>query len=473
MIPITLTMNPEDAATLSRRVFEAARGSTDSESLEEGLWSVINEYSDKFPDMGRALALHEVTSFMFNNDARHFPFFHDIALMAYDANAEISKWHDAEIIAEHMMGFQVELLLNQIGNEEDLKSWFGKWCKAVEGWASNCVNEESWPYWGTGVLNKCEMFSKTRLLREDVLKFWNSMIDVYDPFAPIDETLQRHEDELLQNSQLVLRELDLWQQVKYDFTNRVSLLHRLEVGDLVDRMNILIEFAPKRLDDDELEVELNNIKKSKNTVEACHLTNDLATRLRLQGDIEKGVEILSSVVERSNEVTEIDELARSALKLAIYLDEMDRKEEAESWFKKIADAEHGPDSVNIRTVGDACLRYSALLVEAGRIAESKEYMIRHNALAEMMGDPYLFVRSCFNIVTDCHELGQGEEAEEWFLLGMMNLRDGISVGPTMGISPQHQQALFELSSNVSGLIGQEHAWTGMMQHIFGDESGQS
>ena len=97
MIPITLTMNPEDAATLSRRVFEAARGSTDSESLEEGLWSVINEYSDKFPDMGRALALHEVTSFMFNNDARHFPFFHDIALMAYDANAEISKWHDARI----------------------------------------------------------------------------------------------------------------------------------------------------------------------------------------------------------------------------------------------------------------------------------------------------------------------------------------------------------------------------------------
>jgi hypothetical protein len=462
-------MNPEDAATLSRRVFEAARGSTDSESLEEGLWSVINEYSDKFPNMGRALALHEVTSFMFNNDARHFPFFHDIALMAYDANAEISKWHDAEIIAEHMMGFQVELLLNQIGNEEDLKSWFGKWCKAVEEWASNCVNEESWPYWGTGVLNKCEMFSKTSLLREDVHKFWNSMIDVYGSFAPLDETLQRHEDELLQNAQLVLRELDLAQQMKSDFTNRVRLLHRLEVEDLVDRMNILIEYAPKRLSDGEIEVELNFISKADNIAEASQLTNDLATRLRLQGDIEKGVEILSSALELSNEVTETQELAFSALKLAIYLDEMDRKEEAKSWFKKIADAEHGPDSVSIEAVQQACQRYSALLIEEGRIAESKEYTIRHNALAEMMGDPYLFVRSCFNIVTDCHELGQGEEAEEWFLLGMINLRDGINTGPMGPISPQHQQQLLEQSSNVSELIGQKHAWTEMMQHIFGDE----
>jgi len=461
-------MGPEDGVELSKEIIEAAKNSSDAESLEIGLWSVINDYSERFPEIGRASALHEAVSFMFNNNARHFTFFPELALMAYEAQVAISKWHDASTLAEHMTGYQIELLMNRQGDEENLRIWFTNWTNTVREWASTDVNEQTWQDWGTGILIRCEQLAIVIALQQDVYTFWDSMIDTYGSFAPTEETIQRHETELLQISHIVLRESDLSRDMRKDFTSRVRLLHRLETGDLVDRMNRLIELAPKPVEDEEIEVEMNLIGSAKDIREACQLTNDLATRLRLQGDIEKGIEILSSVLETENEPAEIEELATSALKLAIYLDETGRQEDAEPWFKKIADAEHGSDSVSITTVHQACERYSSFLVEAGKLAESKEYGIRGNALAEVMGDPLLFVRSCFNIVADCHELGQGEEAEEWFVLGMANLRDGLGDGPLGQIPPKHQQALLEQSSNISGLIGQEQAWTLMMQHIFRD-----
>ena len=80
-----------------------------------------------------------------------------------------------------------------------------------------------------------------------------------------------------------------------------------------------------------------------------------------------------------------------------------------------------------------------------------------------MGDAFLFVRSCFNVVADCHELGQKEQAKEWFVLGMANLKDGITRG---SIHADYQQQLLEQSSNIAALIGHQQAWEGMMQHFF-------
>ena len=65
------SMGPEDGEELSSRIFQVARDSTDEQTLEAGLWEVIDDFSN---EIGRATAMHEATSFLFNNNARHFSF---------------------------------------------------------------------------------------------------------------------------------------------------------------------------------------------------------------------------------------------------------------------------------------------------------------------------------------------------------------------------------------------------------------
>ena len=94
-------------------------------------------------------------------------------------------------------------------------------------------------------------------------------------------------------------------------------------------------------------------------------------------------------------------------------------------------------------------------------------------MAEITGDPFLFVRSCFNVAADCKDLGEQKEALEWFILGMMNIKDSVTMGP-LGKPPlEHQNQIIELSRNHAIALGIEDRWSMMMQHIFGDEGNPS
>ena len=468
-------MDSEVIAELSRRIMESAKDSTDEKSLELGLRLVIDDFTERFPERGRAAALHEATSFLFNNNARHFSFFPSFALMAYEALSEIFKWYDASVIAEHMTGYQIELLTNQHGNERDLKKWFNLWANSVNGWCEISVDEQSWPGWGTGILNRCEQFSIIPSIQQEVYGFWDSIIEKYGVFAPTKETLDRHRRELNEMRILAIREMDYYQLLKVDFTNRVNLLAKLDVGDLVDVMNRAIEYAPKRITDEEVEVELNKINSAKELKEIAHLSNELASRLRIEGKINKGIEILSKLIEKEYFEIQNNETAWTYLKLAIYYDEVGRGEDAEPLFKHIADLEPSSDSnsVSIATIRDASHRYASFLSGLERYTESKKYSIRENTLAEITGDPFLFVRSCFNVAADCKDLGEQKEALEWFILGMMNIKDSVTMGP-LGKPPlEHQNQIIELSRNHAIALGIEDRWSMMMQHIFGDEGNPS
>jgi tetratricopeptide (TPR) repeat protein len=464
-------MGPDDIADLSRRIMESAKDSTDEKSLELGLWSVIDDFSERFQDLGRASALHEVTSFLFNNNARHLSFFPSIAKTAYEALGEVSKWHEASIVAEHMTGYQIELLTTQQGDEESLRDWFARWADSVRKWCETSVTSNSWHNLGTGILNRCEWFTVIPLIQQDVYDFWDSIIEKYGPFAPTKETLDRHRGELNEMRILAIREMDYYQLLKVDFTNRVNLLAKLDVGDLVDVMNRAIEYAPKRITDEEIEVELNTINSANELKEIAHLSNELASRLRIEGKINKGIEILSKLIEKEYFEIQGDKTAWTYLKLAIYYDEVGRGEDAEPLFKHIADLEPSPDanSVSIATIRDASHRYASFLSGLERYTESKKYSIRENTLAELTGDPFLFVRSCFNVAADCKDLGEQKEALEWFILGMMNIKDSVTMGP-LGKPPlEHQNQIIELSRNHAIALGIEDRWSMMMQHIFGDE----
>lgn len=467
-------MSPEDALVLSKEIIEAAKNSSDAESLEIGLWSVINDYSERFPEIGRASALHEVVSFMFNNNARHFTFFPELALMSYEAQGSVSKWYDASVIAEHMTGYQIELLMNQQGSEDELSNWFSLWTESVKNWCKISVNSESWPAWGTGILNRCVNFSTATPVsfQQDVREFWDSMIDCYGSFAPTEETIQTHFADLQEFAYIIGNDLDKSYHVKELLKMKVGLLNRLEVDDLVDRMNQLIEFVPNNITDEEIEIQMNYIKSSKDIAETCELTNKLVTRLRINGQLEKGIELLSAVVETNEDPEKTEELATSYLKLAIYLYESDKNEEAETLFKRIADIEPlKSDSISMHTIDQACQRYCTLLSEEGRFSESKEYAIKSNSLSELMGDPFLFVRSCFNIVADCNDLEQKDEALEWFMLGMKNLLGNWGVGPKGKVPPIYLNQLFEQSYNLAVAMGQDERWAMMIRHTFGHMDG--
>ena len=469
-------MNQSDADDLGKKVIEIAGQASDIDTLEKNLTSLVEEYSVTFPLDGKAIALQEITSQFFNNNATHFPFFKEFALMAFEANAEIGRWQWAERIAYPMIDLENNLFTSHGGSEDSVKDWFRRWTEAIE----ICTREElffekyfdsySWPAWGTEILNMCEYLSKIKIIEEDVYKFWNSITENQGSFTPQEETLVRHQQELASLVDLYSREMDSGQWIKQELNRRINLLSRLEVDDLVDRMNMMIELIPRTITLEGLEIELSQIEEENDPLERCELANILATKLRLNGNLDLGIEVLSKAIDSIKDVTESDVTSVSALKLGIYLDEKGRKEEAEPLFRTISDAEHGPDSVNIRTVDDACQRLATILVDSERYEESKEYTIRHNSLAEMMGDAFLFVRSCFNIVADCHELGQKEEAEEWFVLGMANLKDGIT---RRSIHDSHRQQLLRQSSNIAVLIGRQQAWEGMMKHIFQTESGKS
>ena len=217
------------------------------------------------------------------------------------------------------------------------------------------------------------------------------------------------------------------------------------MGDLVDVMNRMIESAPKGITNEEIEIELYDINATKDINEACDASNNLASRLRISGQTEKGIEILSSVIERDDFDIQYNSAAISCVKLAIYLNEVGRGDEAEPLFKVVADEFHFTDqnSITAKTILGACDRYSSFLCSASRFSESKNYCIRENALAELIGDPFLFVRSCFNIAADCVDLGQEGEAIEWFVIGMKNLRDGVGRGPMGMIPKQYQRDLID------------------------------
>ena len=211
--------------------------------------------------------------------------------MAYEALSEIPKWHDASVIAEHMTGYQIELLTNEQGSESELKKWFDLWAKSVNGWCEISVNKESWPSWGTGILNRCEHFSTINGIQQGVYEFWDSLIETHGSFEPLEETLQRHRMELIEMAQIAAREMDYYQLFKVIFTNKVRLLEKLNTGDLVDLMNRMIELSPSQITDEEVEVEVNNINSSEDIMQICKLSNELATRLRVSGKIEDGVKI--------------------------------------------------------------------------------------------------------------------------------------------------------------------------------------
>ena len=461
-------MGPEDGDELFSRIIQAASNSTDEQSLEAGLWGVIDDFSIKFPEVGRATAMHQSTSFLFNNNARHLSFFPNLALLTYEELAKIEKWHAASSVAEHMTGYQIELLTNQQGNEQELINWFKLWKDSVKGWCEISVNELSWPNWGTGILNRCEEFSIIPTIQQEVYVFWDSLIDKYGTFEPTKETLERHRRELIDMTQMANREMDYHQLIRVVFSNRVRLLEKLNVGDLVDLMNRMIELTPKPITDEEIEIEMKNINSNADISQVCRLSNDLATRLRVSGKIDDGIKVLSSALERDEFDIQYDIMAMSCLKLAIYLDEVGRKDDAEPLFKQVADAEPGLDNnlITLHTVREACHRYSTLLHELGRIAECKEYLIRENNLSEMMGDPFSFVRSCFNIAADCNDLNQEKEALEWFMLGMMNIRDGFGTEGGPRTPPPFQEKLIEISRNLAIAMGIEDRWGMMMQHIF-------
>lgn len=462
-------MNQSDLNEIGRKVLELLNHSKDIGILEKDLTSLVDEYSEIFPKVGRAATLQEITSQLYNNDLVRLPFFRDFALMAFTANAEIGRWQWAERVAYPIIDLENKLFLENKSNESHIIDWFQRWAEAVEKCASEQLYFEkwtdsySWPKWGTAILEMCEVLISIAVIQEKVQKFWNSMIDVYGPFDLPQETLLGYEEEFVNFQDHYKREMDSGQIIKHLLEMRVNFLYRLEVGDIVDRMNMMIELIPGPISSEELEIEISYFEDEKDPLEKCRLANRLATKLRLAGDMSRGIEVLSKATDSIKDVTESDVTSVSALKLGIYLDENGRKEEAESLFRTISDAEHGPDSVNIRTVDGACQRLATILVDSERYEESKEYTIRHNSLAEMMGDAFLFVRSCFNIVADCHELGQKEEAEEWFVLGMANLKDGITRG---SIHDSHRQQLLRQSSNIAVLIGRQQAWEGMMKHIF-------
>lgn len=466
-------MNQSDMNEIGKRVVESLNHSKDIGILEKDLTSLVDEYSEIFPKVGRAATLQEITSQLYNNDLVRLPFFRDFALMAFTANAEIGRWQWAERVAYPIIDLENKLFLENKSIESHIIDWFQRWAEAVEKCASEQLYFEkwtdsySWPKWGTAILEMCEVLISIAVIQEKVQKFWNSMIDVYGPFDLPQETLLRYEEEFVNLQDHYKREMDSGQIIKHLLEMRVNFLSRLEVGDIVDRMNMMIELIPGPISSEELEIEISYFEDEKDPLEKCRLANRLATRLRLAGDMSRGIEVLSQAVNQMEDVTKFDDSAISALKLAIYLDETGRKEDAEPLFMLISDAEHGPDSVAIRTVDTACQRLATIFVDSGRLEKSKEYTIRHNSLAEMMGDAYLFVRSCFNLVADCHELGQSEEALEWFSLGMANLKDAISLG---SVNEAHQQLLLQQSSNIAKMIGLHQAWEDLMHQLFQNQS---
>ena len=464
-------MGPEDHNELAQRIFEGAQKSTDENSLEQNLFFVIDEFTERFSELGRAKALHEATSFLFNNNARHMSFFPKLALMAYQAISKIPHWHDASTIAEHMTGYQIELLTNGQGADTELRKWFSLWTESVKGWCEGSVDENSWQNWGTGILNRCEHFSTINHIQQDVYEFWDSLIDTYGSFKPLEQTLQRHRLELVEMAQFAARDMDSHQIFKVIFSNRVRLMSRLDTGDLVDLMNRMIELAPNPITDEEVEIELRSISENEDILQASKLSIDLATRLRVAGKIEDGIEVLSSIVENEKFDIRYDIMAWSSVKLGIYLDEVGRSDEAEILFKQVADEDPSTDAkaISVHTVREASHRYASILSSSERYAESKQYSIRENNLAELSGDPYLFVRSCFNVAADCNDLGEEKEALEWFMLGMMNLRDALGVDRPNVTPRQHQEQLLEICRNLAVAMGIEERWTMMMQHIFGDQ----
>jgi tetratricopeptide (TPR) repeat protein len=320
-------------------------------------------------------------------------------------------------------------------------------------------------------LNRCEHFSTINEIQQDVYEFWDSLIETHGSFEPLEETLQRHRMELIEMAQIAAREMDYYQLFKVVFSNRVRLLNKLNTGDLVDLMNRMIELAPNPITDEEVEIELRSINSTEDIMQVCKLSNDLATRLRVAGKIEDGIKILSSVVENEEFDIQYDVMAMSSVKLGIYLDELGRGNDAEILFKQVADEDPGTDvnTISIYTVREACHRYASFLSSLERYAESKQYSIRENTLAELSGDPFLFVRSCFNVAADCNDLSEEKEALEWFMLGMMNLRDGLGINRATETPRRNQEMLLEISRNLAIAMGIEERWTMLMNHIFADD----
>lgn len=464
-------MTPEEIQEISQRVLESAQASSDEESLKAGMESIIEEFSQRFPENGRAIALHEVVSFLFANNVQHFSFFPEFVQLAYDALGEISKWHAASSLAEKMIEHLIELSFNNQAEEEESGKWFTMWANSVRKWCETSVNEESWPNWGTGILNRCERFCMIISIQEDIFEFWDSLLDTYGTFAPSQETVERNRNELLDLSKRTASEPDSHHLLKAIFTTRIRLHKRLDVGDLVDLMNRCIELAPKQISAEEVEIHIREINSAKGVDEACTLAKSLAKRLRVGGDLEKAIAILNERVEALSTEVQTEAMASTHLQLAIYLDEGGYKEKAETYFQMIAELEPGTDSdsISVRTVHSACHRYASFLSTAERFTESKKYSIREHSLSELLGDPYLFVRSCFNIVADCLDLKEDDESSEWYMLGMANLRDAIYKGGPMGmLSDSLKESLLQQAYHLTARLGIEDKWPSLINHLFAE-----
>ena len=117
---------------------------------------------------------------------------------------------------------------------------------------------------------------------------------------------------------------------------------------------------------------------------------------------------------------------------------------------------------------DACHRYSTLLHNAENYEDSKLYSIREHHLSEQVGDPFQFVRSCFNIANDCRLLEEQKEALQWYELGMMNLKDAC-VNPGYTAPNPMGALLIEQSKNLAIILGHgEEKWNVLIQHIFSE-----
>ena len=122
--------------------------------------------------------------------------------------------------------------------------------------------------------------------------------------------------------------------------------------------------------------------------------------------------------------------------------------------------------ISMRTVMNASHRYSTLVHEAGDYEVSKLYSTREHHLSEQVGDPFIFVRSCFNITNDCRLLEQDKEAIYWFELGMMNLKDACMNPNYVGTNPMGNQ-LIEQSRSLATLIGVgDEKWKELFRQIF-------
>ena len=461
-------MDSADFTELNQKILLAAKESEDETSLLTKLNVVVQDFSTRFPKVGGPMSLYSACMFLFDHNREHLSFFQAFCQETYRELTSIDYWDRSSLVAERMTMYQIDLYGSEKSNIAPQVQWFNHWKVSVENWFKRSVNERSWAQLGSGLFSRCEAFASSPILSEEVQSFWDLMIDEYGSFTPIESTLENLKKQVSEFAQIAMRNFDSTKAVSSILADKVRMLEKINAGEVVDMMNKLIAMAPKDLSSEEIEMAMNFIQSCESLVEACDASNELATTLRLSGEIEDAIEVLKQMTERPGFDVSYDKMALSSFKLGIYLDETGRKEEAGEIFFRLAEQEPQMESgrISIRTVMDASHRYSTLLHEAGNYELSKHYSLREHHLSEQVGDPFVFVRSCFNITNDCRLLNEDKEAIYWFELGMMNLKDACMNPNYVGTNPMGNQ-LIEQSRNLATLIGVgDEKWKELLRRIF-------